>query len=918
MADSESRPDFFISRAGADKAAAQVIANIVREAKLTPFSQDSDFGGADFMRKMEDGYKAHRMIALLTPEYQKSEVCRKEYNTILKDDPANLNQRLIVLRLADCKPEGNLATLTYYDLVPVLNDENAFRRVVRVVIGVETLETEIGFAEILRREGRTSGPVVSLPYPSLRSLFKGRETTLSELRNSFLAARRGRNSDVVCRAIHGLGGIGKTRLAVEYAIEYQNEYKALLLVSAETEETLRRDLAALTVPLSLPERNSADEEARRRAVLNWLKLNPLWLLILDRLDSIKMFEATVPLLGQLSGGDVIITSQLTNFPPPMVPFELDLLDTNAAVNFLKERTERYRTRALDDDSKCSEVAQRVGHLALALEYAGAFISQERLTFSQYLNEWDNNLQKVMAWSSPQVTQYPRSLETTWRTSIDRLSDAARLLLYRLAWLSPEPIPRFLLEVPVPGIPAESLSSFADLAALSLVTRDPDNLFFSVHRLLQEVMRFSLKAEDRRQSLVDALGWIDAAFTGDPGDIGCWPRLDVLTPHALAVARYINSEKLDSSTTRLVNALSLLFTAKAAHAQREIELGFSPRAVQPLTRLELTYGRFEKALEPLEGLTSLQELSLRNIYVGDAAPLAKWVNLQRLDLGRSRVISVAPLVKLTSLRTLDLWRTKVRDAGPLANLQNLESLSLAHTGVADISPLASLQKLRRLDLSDTPVKDIASLGSLSNLIHLALGGTEIRDISVLARLPNLKSLDLSDTKISDITALAALQKLEKLTLNGTTIRDVLVLARLQALKRLDLGGTRIGNVSPLSALVNLEVLSLGGCPVEELAPLTGLNKLIVLNLGCTRIRSCASLAGLMHLRSLDLRGTSVRDASPLARLNNLENLDLSHTRVRKVTALSALKRLKLLHVEGNRVADGAALMAIEGLRVLKEI
>jgi hypothetical protein len=69
---------FFISRAGKDKVAAQFIADIIREAGLTPFLQDADFGGADFMRKMEEGYKAKRMISLLTSEYQKSEACRKD------------------------------------------------------------------------------------------------------------------------------------------------------------------------------------------------------------------------------------------------------------------------------------------------------------------------------------------------------------------------------------------------------------------------------------------------------------------------------------------------------------------------------------------------------------------------------------------------------------------------------------------------------------------------------------------------------------------------------------------------------------------------------------------------------------------------------------------------------------------------
>jgi len=76
--------EYFISRAGADKALAQLIAQIIREAEGKPFYQDETFGHADYMRRMEQGYaRMARMVALLSPEYQKSEHCRAEYNHVL-------------------------------------------------------------------------------------------------------------------------------------------------------------------------------------------------------------------------------------------------------------------------------------------------------------------------------------------------------------------------------------------------------------------------------------------------------------------------------------------------------------------------------------------------------------------------------------------------------------------------------------------------------------------------------------------------------------------------------------------------------------------------------------------------------------------------------------------------------------------
>jgi TIR domain len=79
----QDRVDFFISRAGADAPAADLVAAIIRETGLVPFSQNEDFGHADFMRRIEQGYESSaRTIALLSAEYQQSEYCRAEYNLV--------------------------------------------------------------------------------------------------------------------------------------------------------------------------------------------------------------------------------------------------------------------------------------------------------------------------------------------------------------------------------------------------------------------------------------------------------------------------------------------------------------------------------------------------------------------------------------------------------------------------------------------------------------------------------------------------------------------------------------------------------------------------------------------------------------------------------------------------------------------
>ena len=133
----------------------------------------------------------------------------------------------------------------------------------------------------------------NLPYESLGSLFKGRDGFMEAL-HEHLQQNRGQATAVVAKqAIHGLGGVGKTRLAVEYAWRFAADYCALLFVNAGSGEALNRNLAALCGPklLNLPEQEAAEEEIRTAAALRWFAGHSGWLLILDNADTPAAAEA---------------------------------------------------------------------------------------------------------------------------------------------------------------------------------------------------------------------------------------------------------------------------------------------------------------------------------------------------------------------------------------------------------------------------------------------------------------------------------------------------------------------------------------------------------------------------------------------------------------------------------------------------
>jgi hypothetical protein len=425
-------------------------------------------------------------------------------------------------------------------------------------------------AEVLKEpwpEKLRAKPIV-LPYASLGSLFKGREAFLRRLRESLTRADGGTTA-IVSKALYGMGGIGKTRAAVEYAWTYRVDYTALLFAQADSPEELRRNLAGLAGPLLLAEREAAEEEVRLNAVLAWLGANPGWLLILDNIDASPSVAEVDRLMGRLAGGHVILTSRLDGFARQVEPLELDVLSLDAASSFLLEATDTRRHKAADDDAGARDLADKLGRLALALEQAAATIDKLRCGFRRYLEIWRSNRERLVGWARPEITGYHHAVAATWQTSVDQLSEAGRRLLERLAFLAPDPVPMFLLDVAIPEAKIEDLhEALADLTAVSLATQETERERFSVHRLVQDVTRRSLDAAASRRRVTEALGWVDAAFDGDPGDVRTWALLDPLAPHAQKVTRQADAAGIVEPTARLMNQLGMLFHCKSLHTQAE--------------------------------------------------------------------------------------------------------------------------------------------------------------------------------------------------------------------------------------------------------------------------------------------------------------------------------------------------------------
>ncbi len=321
----------------------------------------------------------------------------------------------------------------------------------------------------------------NLPFPSLGDLFKGRDAELRTLSDGPATAI------TQAQTLFGLGGIGKTRLAVEHAWRSGDRYDKALFVVAESPQALRSNLAQLARPdlLDLPQHETASEESNVEAVLGWLQEHDRWLVILDNVDTPEAEKAVLEILPSLATGRVLITSRLREWPASVRRQPLELLGPEEAQRFLLERTANDRGEQ-DDPETARRLAETLGYLPLALEQASAYIAHHQMSLSDYLEEWQREREKVLRWYRADVMQYPDSLAVTWQKTFQQLSPTAATILRLSAYLAPEPIPvemfeqgasiveesvqAFCEETGVEAGDSSIQSALADLAAFSMATR----------------------------------------------------------------------------------------------------------------------------------------------------------------------------------------------------------------------------------------------------------------------------------------------------------------------------------------------------------------------------------------------------------------------------------------------------------------
>jgi hypothetical protein len=376
-------------------------------------------------------------------------------------------------------------------------------------------------------------PEVWGKVPPRNKNFTGREDLLLQL-------RVGTSTDVtavVPHALHGLGGVGKTQLAIEYAWRFRSDYDVVWWIPADQPVLIRSSLAALAPRLGLPPVTATGIDDACNAVLDSLRRgdpHDRWLLIFDNADQPEEINDIIP----RGPGHVLITSRNHRWESIVDTVLVNVFDRAESVAFLSKRI----PNAISEHDAI-QLAEELGDLPLALEQAGALQAETGMSAEEYLRLLKEQTSELLAENKP--TEYPVPMTAAWKLSvsklIEQLPDAADLLRC-CAFFGAEPIPRDVFLRTVQDVqprlgallarPILLSKAIGELRRFALAQIDLAARTIQVHRLIQALLREELSPEQRDLFRRDVHLLLAAAAPKDPDDAAQWPQYAALAAHVV--------------------------------------------------------------------------------------------------------------------------------------------------------------------------------------------------------------------------------------------------------------------------------------------------------------------------------------------------------------------------------------------------
>jgi hypothetical protein len=408
------------------------------------------------------------------------------------------------------------------------------------------LELEIFHALSLHINKSPGGVPQIWNIPSRNADFSGRDGILQRLHDEL---SRAGTAVVTAKALYGLGGVGKTQVALEYAHRYGRDYGLVWWVPAEHIQGINLSLADLASRLGLPTTENPTRDAL--AALEQLRreTDRPWLIVFDNAEDPAEVKPLLP----IGNGHVIITSRDHAWNSHAEPIQLDAFSRQESIAHLIEHTPRLST------SDAETISSIVGDLPLAIEQVAAWLGETGMPINNYIELLKKEITHTLSLSDS--LGYAASVAAIWNMSFERLnmrSPAALYLLKILAFCSPEAISLEFLY-------SDSMNSFllphdkslhnkfmlgpvmSEISHLGLARVDPNRNFLQIHRLVQAVIRSRMSDDEQRLIKHEVHSMLSAArpLEGDPDDPANWPAYALIFPHLISS----EAETCDDSRTR---------------------------------------------------------------------------------------------------------------------------------------------------------------------------------------------------------------------------------------------------------------------------------------------------------------------------------------------------------------------------------
>ena len=440
-----------------------------------------------------------------------------------------------------------LTRLTWVDFRSGINDEDTFYRLECGIKGVAPKpQTKTESTTSSTSDAPSAGdlPLGSyLPF-SPNPLFTGRVADLKKLADALV--NHASSGTVITQAITGMGGLGKTQLAVEFAYRYGNQFQGVHWLNLADPTTLDSEIASCGQKMGLE--NWPDDQPSQVALteFTWKSQGPR-LLILDNFEDVANANNILPRFRH-SSIHILVTSRRSDWLPTsgLNPILLELFSPKESLDFLKLSLLKRK----DNDDDLNTLSERLGHLPLALELASRYLNgHTRLSVTEYLKQTKEALEhaSMNAWKKDVLgltpTQHDTSLLSTFALSWLALKDETAQKMFQSAgYLAPNTaIPLEIFEKTFEISSEQCDEALTLLYGLGLLRESESQP--TIHPLLAEYARgLSRKNIKILEALADTL----ATLSGEALDTGLPTRFDSVKPHIPVLALYTENKKIESA------------------------------------------------------------------------------------------------------------------------------------------------------------------------------------------------------------------------------------------------------------------------------------------------------------------------------------------------------------------------------------